>query len=70
MRYLIAARLLALFVLAWQGLASLESVDDLTLASPVETFQAMRDDWALLRDNALVTLVEGCSGSRWPRSPA
>ena len=55
---LLAALLLALFVLAWQGVASLESVDDLTLASPVETFEALRDDWALLRDNALVTLVE------------
>jgi ABC-type nitrate/sulfonate/bicarbonate transport system permease component len=53
-----AALLLALFVLAWQGVASLHSVDDLTLASPVETFQALRDDWSLLWDNALVTLVE------------
>jgi ABC-type nitrate/sulfonate/bicarbonate transport system permease component len=50
--------LLALFVLAWQGVASLESVDDLTLASPVETFDALRDDWSLLMDNARVTLVE------------
>jgi putative hydroxymethylpyrimidine transport system permease protein len=50
--------LLALFVLAWQGVASLESVDDLTLASPIETFDALRDDWSLLMDNARVTLVE------------
>jgi ABC-type nitrate/sulfonate/bicarbonate transport system permease component len=57
-RYLIGAFLIALFVLAWQGVASLESVDDLTLASPVETFEALRDDWSLLWDNALVTLVE------------
>jgi ABC-type nitrate/sulfonate/bicarbonate transport system permease component len=57
-RYLIGALLIALFVLAWQGVASLESVDDLTLASPVETFEALRNDWALLWDNALVTLVE------------
>ena len=58
MRYVLGALLIALFVLAWQGVASLESVDDLTLASPVETFEALRDDWALLWDNALVTLVE------------
>ena len=58
MRYLLATLLLALFVLAWQGVASLDSVDDLTLASPVETFDALRDDWSLLWDNALVTLVE------------
>jgi putative hydroxymethylpyrimidine transport system permease protein len=41
-RYLGAAALLVLFVLAWQGVASLHSVDDLTLASPVETFDALR----------------------------
>jgi ABC-type nitrate/sulfonate/bicarbonate transport system permease component len=58
MRYLLAALLVALFVLAWQGVASLESVDDLTLASPVEAFEALRDDWSLLMDNAGVTLVE------------
>ena len=57
-RGLLALLLLALFVLAWQGLASLESVDDLTLASPVETWHALRDDWSLLADNATVTLVE------------
>jgi ABC-type nitrate/sulfonate/bicarbonate transport system permease component len=58
MRILLSAGLLALFVLAWQGVASLDSVDDLTLASPTETWQALRDDWALLRDNAWVTLTE------------
>jgi ABC-type nitrate/sulfonate/bicarbonate transport system permease component len=57
-RYLGAAALLVLFVLAWQGVASLHSVDDLTLASPVETFHALRDDWSLLIDNAATTLVE------------
>jgi putative hydroxymethylpyrimidine transport system permease protein len=57
-RYLLAALLLALFVLAWQGVASLHGVDDLTLASPVETFHALRDDRSLLIDNAGVTLVE------------
>jgi ABC-type nitrate/sulfonate/bicarbonate transport system permease component len=53
-----AAGLIVLFVLAWQGVASLHSVDDLTLASPVETFDALRDDWSLLMDNAGTTLVE------------
>jgi NitT/TauT family transport system permease protein/putative hydroxymethylpyrimidine transport system permease protein len=57
-RFVLAAALIVLFVLIWQGVASLHSVDDLTLASPVETFQALRDDWSLLMDNARVTLVE------------
>jgi ABC-type nitrate/sulfonate/bicarbonate transport system permease component len=57
-RVALAAALIVLFVLAWQGVASLDSVDDLTLASPVETFHALRDDWGLLMDNAGVTLVE------------
>jgi putative hydroxymethylpyrimidine transport system permease protein len=57
-RYISAAGLLVLFILAWQGVASLHSVDDLTLASPTETFQALRDDWSLLIDNAATTLVE------------
>jgi len=57
-RVALATGLIALFVLAWQGVASLDSVDDLTLASPVETFHALRDDWGLLMDNARVTLVE------------
>jgi putative hydroxymethylpyrimidine transport system permease protein len=58
MRYALSGALLVLFVLAWQGVASLESVDDLTLASPVETWDALRTDWSLLWDNAWVTLVE------------
>jgi putative hydroxymethylpyrimidine transport system permease protein len=57
-RAALALLLLALFVLAWQGVASLQSVDDLTLASPVETWGALRDDRSLLVDNAGVTLVE------------
>ncbi|MEA2420243.1 MAG: putative hydroxymethylpyrimidine transport system permease protein [Thermoleophilaceae bacterium] len=57
-RAALATGLVALFVLAWQGVASLHSVDDLTLASPVETFHALRDDHSLLMDNAGVTLVE------------
>ena len=58
MRYFLAACLLALFILAWQGVASLHSVDDLTLASPIETWGALRDDWSLLMDNFGTTLVE------------
>jgi ABC-type nitrate/sulfonate/bicarbonate transport system permease component len=58
MRWLLAAVLLCLFVLAWQGVASLESVDDLLGASPVETAEALYDEFDLLADNALVTLVE------------
>jgi ABC-type nitrate/sulfonate/bicarbonate transport system permease component len=57
-RYLAAGLLLGLFVAGWQALASLSSVDDLTLASPAETVEALRDDWSLLWDNAWVTLVE------------
>jgi putative hydroxymethylpyrimidine transport system permease protein len=57
-RVALASALLALFVLAWQGVASLHSVDDLTLASPVETWGALRDDWSLLIDNFGTTLVE------------
>jgi ABC-type nitrate/sulfonate/bicarbonate transport system permease component len=57
-RYLLGALLIALFVLAWQGVASLHSVDDLIVASPIETLEALGDDSALLWDNALVTLVE------------
>jgi putative hydroxymethylpyrimidine transport system permease protein len=57
-RALLATALLLLFVAAWQAIASLDSVDDLTLASPAETWQALRDDRSLLLDNAWVTLVE------------
>jgi putative hydroxymethylpyrimidine transport system permease protein len=57
-RAALAASLVCLFVLAWQGVASLHSVNDLTLASPVETYHALRDDWTLLMDNAGTTLVE------------
>ena len=47
----LATGLIALFVLAWQGVVSLHSVDDLTLAPPVETFKALRDDRSLLLDH-------------------
>jgi putative hydroxymethylpyrimidine transport system permease protein len=57
-RFLLSAALLVAFVAAWQAVASLDSVDDLTLASPVETFEALRNDRSLLWDNTLVTLEE------------
>ena len=57
-RVLLASLLLGAFVGAWAGVASLDSVDDLTLASPGETLQAFEDDWSLLWDNAWVTLYE------------
>lgn len=57
-RYGPPALLLGLAILAWQGVASLGSVDDLTLASPVEVVEAFGDDGDLLLDNAWVTLTE------------
>jgi putative hydroxymethylpyrimidine transport system permease protein len=57
-RAVLTALLLAVFVAAWAWLASLDSVDDLTLASPGEVLQAFEDDWGLLWDNAWVTLQE------------
>jgi ABC-type nitrate/sulfonate/bicarbonate transport system permease component len=57
-RVLAPALLLALVVLIWQGVASLPSVDNLTLASPVETWHALEDDRSLLFDEAGVTAVE------------
>ena len=58
MRYWLSALLVLVFLLAWQGAASLDSVDDLTLASPVEAFEALVDDWSLLWGNARSTLAE------------
>jgi putative hydroxymethylpyrimidine transport system permease protein len=57
-RFTLAGLLLAGFVALWQLVASLPSVDDLTLASPVETLDALEADWSLLLHNAWVTLVE------------
>lgn len=61
-RLLPPALLLALVVLIWQGVASLPSVDNLTLASPVETWRALKDDHSLLFDEAGVTAVEVVTG--------
>lgn len=57
-RPLLVAVLLAAVLGAWQWVASLESVDDLTLASPAEVWGAFGDDGDLLLDNAWVTLTE------------
>jgi ABC-type nitrate/sulfonate/bicarbonate transport system permease component len=43
---------------AWAWVSSLESVDDLLVASPGETARALAQDWDLLWSNALVTLRE------------
>ena len=61
-RYGPSLALLALALAAWQALASLEGVDDLTLASPLEAAGALRADWTLLMDNAWITLVETLLG--------
>lgn len=58
LRRLPALALLLLAVGAWQWVASLDSVDDLLLASPGETWEALREDRSLLLDNAWVTLLE------------
>jgi putative hydroxymethylpyrimidine transport system permease protein len=57
-RVALSALLLAAFVCLWQAVASLAAVDDLTLASPGETLEALVDDRGLLFDSAAVTLVE------------
>jgi len=57
-RVALVASLLALFALAWAWVASLDSVDDLLVASPDETWKALNDDWSLLIDNAWTTLHE------------
>jgi ABC-type nitrate/sulfonate/bicarbonate transport system permease component len=57
-RALLALLLLAAFVGLWQWVASLSSVDDLTLASPAETWRSLTGDWPLLRDEGWVTLQE------------
>jgi len=57
-RAAMVALLLGGFVGAWGWAASLDSVDDLLVASPGETVRALGEDRALLRDNALITLYE------------
>lgn len=59
MRRRLATAALVLGALAvWQGVASLPGVDDLTLASPVETARALGHDRSLLISNTWTTLEE------------
>jgi len=57
-RVLLVSLVLAGALGAWAWVASLDSVDDLLVASPGETAEALKDDRALLLDNAWVTLYE------------
>jgi putative hydroxymethylpyrimidine transport system permease protein len=57
-RWISAFVLLAVFVLIWQAVASIHSVDNLTLASPLETWHSLKVDRALLISNMWVTLEE------------
>lgn len=57
-RALLVSLMLAGALGAWAWIASLESVDDLLVASPRETAEALGEDRALLLDNAWVTLYE------------
>jgi putative hydroxymethylpyrimidine transport system permease protein len=55
---MLSGALLAGAIGLWQAVASLPGVDDLTLASPVETARALGDDSSLLFSNAWTTLEE------------
>jgi ABC-type nitrate/sulfonate/bicarbonate transport system permease component len=57
-RVALSALMVAACVALWAWVASLDAVDDLSLASPGEVVQAFEDDWTLLWDNAWVTLRE------------
>jgi ABC-type nitrate/sulfonate/bicarbonate transport system permease component len=61
-RWVPALLLLLAFIGVWQLVASLPGVDNLTLASPVETWRALRTDHALLISNMWVTLEEMALG--------
>jgi NitT/TauT family transport system permease protein/putative hydroxymethylpyrimidine transport system permease protein len=61
-RYLAPALLFAAAILAWQGVASTDWFDDLTLASPTEVVQAMWEDRSLLIDSFGITLGEVAIG--------
>ncbi len=57
-RYLASALLLLAVFLAWQLVASMASVDDILLASPLEALGAMWEDKDLLAFNLGVTALE------------
>jgi ABC-type nitrate/sulfonate/bicarbonate transport system permease component len=57
-RHALTAALLLGALGVWQAVASLPGVDDLTLASPIETARALGDDSSLLFSNAWTTFEE------------
>jgi ABC-type nitrate/sulfonate/bicarbonate transport system permease component len=57
-RHWLSAALLVAAIGVWQAVASLPGVDNLTVASPVETAGALGDDASLLLSNAGTTLEE------------
>jgi NitT/TauT family transport system permease protein/putative hydroxymethylpyrimidine transport system permease protein len=61
-RWALTLLLLALFVGAWQVVATLPGVDRLILSSPGETARALGREHSLLLDNAWVTLEEALLG--------
>ena len=61
-RAALALLLLAALFGAWAWFATLDSVDDLLVASPGETLRAFEEDWALLWGNAWITLYEVLMG--------
>jgi ABC-type nitrate/sulfonate/bicarbonate transport system permease component len=56
--------LLVVVILIWQGVASVPSIDNLTLASPVETWHALRVDHHLLLSGRASQPSRSCWG--WP----
>jgi NitT/TauT family transport system permease protein/putative hydroxymethylpyrimidine transport system permease protein len=61
-RYLSPVLLFAAAILAWQGVASTNWFDDLTLASPTEVAGSLWNDSGLLFDSLAVTLTEVAVG--------
>jgi ABC-type nitrate/sulfonate/bicarbonate transport system permease component len=61
-RYLAPTLLFAAAILAWQGVASTNWFDDLTLASPTEVANSLWSDRSLLLDSLGVTLTEVAVG--------
>jgi ABC-type nitrate/sulfonate/bicarbonate transport system permease component len=61
-RYLAPVLLFAAAILAWQGVASTDWFDDLTLASPTEVARSLWNDSGLLFDSLAVTLTEVAVG--------
>jgi ABC-type nitrate/sulfonate/bicarbonate transport system permease component len=61
-RYVAPTLLFAAAILAWQGVASTNWFDDLTLASPTEVADSLWSDRSLLLDSLGVTLTEVAVG--------